>query len=71
MQKEQSRGKKKTPFVKEALPGEEQTYNTNRYFLGLCQFSAIFFICLHVFVYSSVYSFWAEGNTYVIVISAV
>ena len=66
-----SKGKKKTPFVKKALPGEDQTHKSNELFLGLCQFSAIFFLCLHLFLYGWVYEVWGYGNIPIIIISSV
>ena len=57
-----TKGKRKTPFLKAALPGEDQKFKANTYFLGLCRFGAIFTACIHVFVYVSVYSLWAKGN---------
>jgi len=72
--KEQSKatnGKKKSPFVKKALPGEEQTYDSNPFFLGLCQFSAIFFLNLHIFIYGVVYDTWGQGSIPMIIISSV
>ena len=60
---------KKSPFVKEALPGEKQTYHNASYYKGICQFSAIFYINLNIFVNVFVYQYWAEGNGIVVTIS--
>ena len=70
-QKKVSKGKRKTPFVKEALPGEAQTFRSSTYFLGFCQFCAIFFICLHTFVYAVTYDLWGHGNYGMIFISSI
>ena len=70
-QEKKTKGKKKTPFVKEALPGEDQKYTANRLYLGICRFASIFFVLLHLFVMYDTFSLWGNGNAVMISISAV
>lgn len=37
--------------------------------MGICQFSAIFYICLNIFVNGFVYSWWGQGNGLIITVS--
>ena len=65
-----SSGKKATPFVKEALPGEDPTsYTSNYVFSRFVMLVAAFLVLEQLFIFSVAYENWGSGNRSMLIVT--
>ena len=65
--------KTKSPFVKKALPGDNQVkdLSSQKAYLKFVQLSSLFYIAFHLYLFGSVYELWGGGKPSLIILSLI